>query len=188
MVSPSPAARRALDGDVDGDGEPDVIRVSDATLAVTLSRTGTQLTASVDSDLDMSEPAARAGSVDVDRDGRAEVFVRVGQGASTSTLRMFAYDGRTLRPVDSAGAPLLLVIGGSVTHGDGFSCTDTGRLVVRSAESDDGTAFTVSTTTYRVGGGSAVRLSRTTAQATGMDDPRVRAAYQVDCGSVGEGE
>jgi hypothetical protein len=165
-----------------------VIQVSEGTLTVTLSADGRRVTASVDKGLDSSEPAATAGSVDVDHDGHAEVFVRVGQGASTSTLRMFALTGSSLAPVDSAGAPLLLVIGGSVTHGDGFSCTPNGQLVVRSAQSDDGTAFTVTTTTFRLAGGAAVRLSRTTTKATGMDDPRVRPAYQVDCGSIGEGE
>ena len=162
--------------------------MTDTTLEVTLSADGHKVTTDVDKGLGTSEPAARAGSVDVDRDGHAEVFVRVGQGASTSTLRMFTLTGSALAPVDSEGAPLLLVLGGSVTHGDGFSCTEAGRLVVRSAESDDGTAFTITTTTYRLAGAAAVRLSRTTAKATGMDDPRVRAAYQVDCGSIGEGE
>jgi hypothetical protein len=194
-VAPSPSApasaaapARALDGDVDGDGKPDEMRVSDGTLTVTLSGTGRAVTTSVDSDLDTSEPAAMAGSVDVDRDGHAEVFVRVSQGASTSSLRMFAYNGTALRPIDTEGQPLLLVIGGSVTHGDGFACTDAGRLVVRSAESNDGTAFTVTTTTYRLSGGAAVRVSHASTKATGMEDPRVRAAYQVECGSVGEGE
>jgi hypothetical protein len=59
--------------------------------------------------------------------------------------------------------------------------------VVRSASSDDGAAFTVTTTTYRVDGHRLVQIRRTTAQAQGMDDPRVGEAYRVDCRSVGEG-
>lgn len=191
-TAPSPSktavAVRALDGDVDGDGKPDRIRVSGSTLTVTLTSNGKAISTSVDSDLETHEPAAAAGSVDVDRDGRAEVFVRVGQGASTTTLRPFGYDGRALAPVQTNGAPLLLVVGGSITHGDGFTCTDTGRLVVRSAESNDGSAFTVTTTTYRLSAGAAIRLARTVTHATGMDDPKVAAAYRVDCGSVGEGD
>jgi hypothetical protein len=187
-ATPSHAAGRALDGDVDGDGTPDRIDLSGTTLRVALSGSGRVLTAAVDQGLDGSEPAARAGSVDIDRDGHAEVFVRVGQGASTTTLRAFRYDGRALRPLDRTDGPLLLVIGGSVTHGDGFSCTDSGRLVVRSATSDDGKAFTVTTTTYRLAGVTAVQLSRTVVQDTGMSSPAVAAAYRVDCGSVGEGD
>jgi hypothetical protein len=186
--SPSAAGRRALDGDVDGDGQPDRIGVSGTTLTVTLSGGGRVLSTPVDSDLDSSEPAATAGSTDVDRDGRAEVFVRVAQGASTSTLRMFRYDGKAISPVDSEGGPLLLVVGGSVTHGDGFSCTDKGRLVVMSAESNDGTTFRVRRRTFRFSGGGLVLDLETRATATSMDDPRVRAAYEVDCGPVGEGD
>lgn len=190
--SPAPVAAatvvRAQDGDVDGDGKPDRIRVTDTILSVALTGSGRTTTTDVDKGLDGSEPAATAGSVDVDRDGRAEVFVRVGQGASTTTLRAFRYDGAALTPVDTADGPLLLVVGGSVTHGDGFSCTDAARLVVRSAESDDGSAFTVTTTTYRIAGALAVRTARSVVRANGMSNPAVAAAYRVDCGSVGEGE
>jgi len=164
------------------------MNVAESTLTVTLSGSGRVLHADVDAGLDGSEPAGAAGSRDVDRDGHAEIFVRVGQGASTVTLRAFRYDGTALRPIDRADGPLLLVIGGTVTHGDGFSCTDTGRLVVRSAESSDGRAFVVTTTTYRLSGSSAVRIARTTARATGADNPAVAAAYRVDCGPVGEGD
>ena len=179
---------RAVDGDVDGDGRPDRVAVTDTTLAVTLSGTGSTVTAPVDAGLGTSEPAALAGSTDVDRDGHAEVFVRVGQGASTTTLRAFRFDGTRLSPVDRPDGPLLLVIGGSATHGDGFSCTDAGRLVVRSAASDDGRAFVVTTTTFRLSGPTAVQLARTVVHATGMDAPAVAAAYRVDCGPVGEGD
>lgn len=187
-AAPRSSPVRAVDGDVDGDGQPDTIGVTGQTLTVTLSRGGRALTTSVDTDLDGTEPAATAGSTDVDRDGHAEVFVRVAQGASTETLRMFRYDGSALGPVDTADGPLLLVVGGSTTHGDGFTCSDAGRLVVRSAASDDGTAFTVTTTTYRFSGNQAVRTARTTTKANGMDDPAVAAAYRVDCGPVGEGD
>lgn len=184
----SRASERALDGDVDGDGEPDRIQVAGATLRVTLSGSGRLLTTSVDSDLDTSEPAGPAGSVDIDRDGRAEVFVRVGQGSSTTTLRPFRYDGKTLSPINTADAPLLLVVGGSTTHGNGFACTDSGQLRVASAESSDGSLYRVVATTYQLSGNTAVQVLQTRTAAKGMDDPRVAQAYRVDCGSVGEGE
>lgn len=178
---PAAAAEPAAQGDVDGDREPDEVTV-DARLAVRLSGSGRTVTSAYESDTS----AKPSGSEDVDRDGRAEVFLRTGQGASTTFLTPFRYDGRTLAPLTLDGEQARLGVGGSATHGDGFSCTDAGTLVVRSANSDDGRSFTVTTTTYRIDGHRLVQTRRTTAQAQGMDDPRVGEAYLVDCRSVGE--
>ncbi|MCW2678964.1 MAG: hypothetical protein JWM62_365 [Frankiales bacterium] len=186
---PSPATapskaplKTAAQGDVDGDGTPDEVSV-DENLAVALSGNGRTIASRFQTD---TAPQV-SGSEDVDRDGRAEVFLRTGQGSSTSFLTPFRYDGRTFAPLTLDGEQVKLGVGGSATHGDGFSCTDTGRLVVRSASSDDdGASFTVTTTTYRVDGHRLVQTKRSTAQAQGMDDPRVGEAYLVDCRSVGE--
>ena len=178
----APTLRTAAQGDVDGDGTADEITV-DEDLAVTLSGSGKTVASAFETD---TAPQT-AGSEDVDRDGRAEVFLRTGQGSSTTFLTPFRYDGRTFAPLTLDGEQAKLGVGGSATHGDGFSCTETGALVVRSASSDDGTSFTVTTTTYRVDGHRLVETGRTTAQAQGMDDPRVGNAYLVDCRSVGEG-
>ena len=184
VVSSGPARKKepASQGDVDGDGEVDEVTVGQD-LAVALSGSGRTITSAFETD---TSPAP-AGSEDVDRDGRAEVFLRTGQGSSTTFLTPFRYDGRALAPLTLDGEQARLGIGGSATHGDGFSCTDAGTLVVRSASSDDGTTFTVTSTTYRIDGHVLVRTGRTTAQAQGMDDPRVGQAYLVDCRSVGEG-
>ena len=188
VPQPSPQVLRpAAQGDVDGDGEPDEIRYEGRTVVVTLSGSGEQLRASTDSDVEGGQPST-AGVEDVDRDGRGEVFVSVGSGASTSFLLPLRYDGRTLAPLRvEPDAPFLLGVGGSATHGDGFSCTDAGRLVVRSAQSDDGSSYRVTEQTYRVDGHRLVAESTATATGEGMDDPRVAAAYVVDCRSVGEG-
>ena len=42
-------------------------------------------------------------------------------------------------------------------------------------------------TTYRIEGHALVQTDQSAGTATGMDDPRVAAAYVVDCRSVGEG-
>ncbi len=182
VPSPPPGpVEPAAQGDVDGDGTVDEVRVGEQ-LAVVLSGTGKTVRSAFDTD---TTPAA-SGSEDVDRDGRAEVFLRTGQGSSTTFLTPFRWDGRTLAPLTLDGEQAELGIGGSATHGEGFSCTEQGTLVVRSASSDDGTSFTVTTTTYRIGGHRLVQSKRTTAQAEGMDDPRVGEAYLVDCRSVGE--
>lgn len=175
----------AAQGDVDGDGEPDEITYEGSEAVVALSDGGV-LRAGVEADIAPEDPVT-AGVEDLDRDGRAEVFVKVGQGASTGFLLVLRHDGTRLAALQRDGAPLLLAYGGSATHGDGFSCTDAGTLLVRSASSDDGKAYGLQTVTYRVRGDAVVETGRTSATGTGMDDPAVAAAYVVDCRSVGEG-
>jgi len=183
----SPATRPvpAAQGDVDGDGEPDEITYEGDVAVVTLSGGGV-LRASTEADIAPEQPVT-AGVEDLDRDGRAEVFVQVGQGASTGFLLALRYDGVRLAALRVDGKPLLLAFGGSATHGDGFGCTGAGTLLVRSASSEDGTAYALTTTTYRVSGGALVETGRTTGTGTSVADPEVAAAYVVDCRSVGEG-
>ena len=116
------------------------------------------------------------------------MWLETARGATTSFVQVYRYDGTTLRELTYAGGHIRFGIGGSVTHGDGFACTEDGRLRVTTAESDDGATYLVRTREYRVSGGTLERVLETTGTATSMDDPRVRAAYQVDCGSVGESD
>lgn len=188
-ASPAPAAPMAVpaaQGDVDGDGEPDEIGYEGAEAVVVLSGSGRTVRASTEAAIDGDEPVT-SGVEDLDRDGRAEVFVQVGQGASTGFLLVLRYDGRVLAPLTVGGAPRLLAFGGSATHGDGFSCTDAGTLVVRTATSDDGEAYALETVTYRVRGDALVETGRVSGTAQRADAPEVGAAYVVDCRSVGEG-
>lgn len=158
----------------------------DATkVTVALTTGGTVSAPIVDSDV--PKPGV-SGLADLDRDGRNEVWLETARGASTSFVQAYRYDGTALRELTFDGGHIRFGIGGSATHGDGFACTDDGRLVVTTAESDDGTTFLIRTRTYRVSGSTLERLVETTATATSMEDPRVRAAYQVDCGSVGESD
>lgn len=184
-VTAPAATGPAAQGDVDGDGEPDEITYEGSEAVVALSDGGV-LRAGVEADIVLEDPVT-AGVEDLDRDGRAEVFVKVGQGASTGFLLVLRHDGTRLAALQRDGAPLLLAYGGSATHGDGFSCTDAGTLLVRSASSDDGEAYALQTVTYRVRGDAVVETGRTSATGTGMDDPAVARAYVVDCRSVGEG-
>lgn len=168
----------ARDGDVDGDGRVDQVTATQELLTVRLAN-GRTLTAEVVADV---EPPLQ-GVVDVDRDGRAEVFLETTRGASTVFYTPFRYDGNTLRALALAGEPVRLGVGGSATHGDGFACTG-GRLVVSSSTSDDGATFDVTTTTYAVRGHALTQLTRATAQGLAHSDRRVAASYQVSCGSV----
>jgi hypothetical protein len=182
--SSAAAATGATPGDVDGDGGADTVTVTATTLAVALSGGG-RATAPI---VDAQVPPRVSGLFDVDRDGHAEVFVETARGASTGFVQIYRYDGRSLRELTFDGAPIRFGIGGSVTHGDGFACTGSGQLVVRSAESDDGSTYRVRSRIFRISGASVQLQSDTTVTAPSMDDARVRQAYQVDCGAVGEGD
>lgn len=182
-ASPTPASRRipARDGDVDGDGTRDSVRASGTVLTVELSGTGKSVTAPIHSDSPGSP--AILGYADVDRDGRAEVFVETAEGASTQFVTPYRYDGTVLREVQLDGGPARLGIGGSVTHGDGFRCAG-GLLEVRGADSTDGTTYTVHKDTYRLRGAQLVLVTSSTVQAK-QGDAAVEGAYSVHCGSVG---
>ena len=183
-VSTSPsAAPVAAPGDVDGDGQADTVSVTATTLTVALSA-GHSVSAPIVAS-DVPKPVV-SGLADLDRDGRAEVWVETARGASTTFVQVYRYDGTKLSELTFAGGHIRFGIGGSVTHGDGFACTPEGHLVVSTAESDDGTSYRIRTRTFRVAGATLVLVTDRSATASSMDDPRVRAAYQVDCGSVGE--
>lgn len=186
-ASPTPTATRARaipakDRDVDGDGKADLIRATATTLSVVLSGSGRTVTAPVHADSPRS-PAV-LGTADVDRDGYAEVFLETAEGASTQFATPYRYDGTTLREVQLDDGPARLGIGGSVTHGEGFQCGTSGLLEVRSADSTDGTTYTVHVTTYRIRVATLVIASTRTVQAK-QGDPELDKSYSVDCGTVG---
>ena len=183
-ASPSATPGPAAPGDVDGDGQADTVTVTSTAVNVALSGGGSVAALLVDTDVPQ---VSVSGLHDVDGDGRAEVFVETARGASTSFVQLYRYDGKQLTEVTSEDGHVRLGIGGTVTHGEGFSCPGDGTLVVRRAETLNGTAYTIRVRTYRLTGHTLTLLGETTATATSMEDPRVGAAFQVDCGSVGEG-
>ena len=170
------------DGDVDGDGRRDVIQPGSTLLRVTLSSTGSVVTAPVHKE----DPGAPTllGTGDVDGDGRAEVFLQTAEGASTEFATPYRFDGTALRELQLDGGPARLGIGGSVTHGDGFRCTG-GLLEVRQAESTDGTTYTVRADRYAVQGAQLVLKGSSTTKGT-QGSAAVESAYNADCGTVGD--
>lgn len=175
----TPATRGpARDGDVDGDGREDRVTATQDLLTVVLT-SGRTVTAPLTAD---TEPPVQ-GVVDVDRDGRAEVFLETTRGASTVFYTPFRFDGTTLAALQINGEPALLGVGGTVTHGEGFACAK-GLLMVATSTSEDGERFDVTTTTYAVRGFALQQSGRAVARALAQGDPRVAASYQVDCGSV----
>jgi hypothetical protein len=183
-VSPTaPAARPAADGDVDGDGRRDALTTTATVLTVTLSGTGRKVTAPIQAD--DPRPAPLRGSHDVDRDGRAEVFVQTAQGASTSFVTPYRFDGTRLVALQLAGEPVRLGIGGSVNYGNGFACTPDGLIAVKESESTDGQTYTIRDKTYRVAG-ARLALVRSGTSTAKQGSAAMMASYTADCGSVGE--
>jgi hypothetical protein len=165
--SPTAAPTRgpAKDGDVDGDGRISVaapVTADDPSVVEVL------------------------GSYDVDRDGRAEIFLRTVQGASTAFATPYRFDGKGLYELTIDEEPARLGYGGSVTHGDGFSCGSGGRIVQRSATArDDGSTYDVTAVTYRLTRDALVETRRQTSVAT-QDSDELAAAYQLACGGVSD--
>ncbi|HVF05751.1 MAG TPA: hypothetical protein VNA20_12995 [Frankiaceae bacterium] len=190
-----PAAKPRVANDVDGDGRSDALRLVEGKdslrtgrweLRVTLSKGGT-VTGVVSADPQV-RPAVH-GVADADLDGDGEVFVRTGGGASTTTYTPYTLveDGMAeVRTND--GKALRLSVGGTVTHGDGFSCADVdpaaGReLVVLSVVSDQGTTFRGTRVTYRWRADRVDVLSKKT--FTGQQgDPAVEKSYELDCDGI----
>lgn len=184
-ATPAPTPTRvkpAREGDVDGDGRADAIRTTATVLSVTLSGSGRTVTAPIHAEA--PEKAPLMGTFDIDRDGYAEVFVGTAEGASARFTTPYRFDGTGLHELQLEGAPVRLGIGGSVTHGDGFRCTPGGLLEVRSAESTDGTTFTVDVSTYRLGVRELALLNSSTMKAK-QGDKAVAQSYTADCGAVG---
>lgn len=132
------------------------------------------------------------GTADADGDGRDETFVQLDHGASTSFLGIYAVDGRgRLVPVTEDGkGPLRFGLNGSVTHGDGGSCTrgpdGKPRLVIRSVErTNDGPyGWVEKTYTWE---GATVHLAGTQrgiVDAPGGEDPRLQPFYEFTCGPL----
>jgi hypothetical protein len=171
-------------GDVDGDGRTDVVTVTPTAVEVQLSAGGTVSAPVVTARL--AEPVL-SGVADVDGDHRYEVFVVTARGPAEAFVTMYRFDGKALHEVSPAGTRIRLGIGGTITAGDGFSCPGDGTLVVRRAETLNGTGYTLRTRIYALEGNALALRKETTVTAPSIDDERVSKAFEVDCGSVGEG-
>lgn len=195
-VPTRPVKVPATDGDVDGDGKRDQVTIATAPNAdgiwgvtIKLSALGTRR-GQVHAE---SERPRLVGVVDADGDGFGEVFLAIGQGASTAFWGVLRFVDGVVREVTLSGQPLQLAIGGSVNHGDGFACREEvkanrGReLVVYSGDTFDGVTWEGTVKTYTWSRGTVVGLrERTETFPVGAagDDPRLRPYYDADCGSL----
>jgi hypothetical protein len=196
-LATSPASgRKAADWDVDGDGRPDRARlvylggygpgnweiVVDMT---TLGRRSVRFTGGPVRPGNTAAPTI-AGSVDADRDGRAEIFVKVTSGASTQFWTIFKLVGPQIRQVTVKGQPVRLAVGGSLTHQGGFRCDgDAFVTATEGAELPGYTKWIYERDTYAWSGAELALVSRRTGQVTGVRPGSPPAAYSgVSCGGL----
>jgi len=168
-----------LDGDVDGDGEADLLRtflVGDAWhLQVEVAAGG-------GAELDLAAADAAGvglvGGADVDGDGRDEVWARVGSGASATILGLARYDTCALTRVTIAGSPAELPVGGSVGSAAGVECGSPGidaDLTVFSALHRGDSQYDVTATEYDLQGTELLPGSSSTATVDAADDAFARS-------------
>jgi hypothetical protein len=126
-----------------------------------------------------------AGSVDADRDGHAEIFVKVDSGASTQFWTIFKLVGRQIRQVTMQGQPVRLAVGGSVTHQDGFRCNGTQFVTVHEGVAGNYTTWSYERDTYTWEGSTLVFVSKQSGQVTSAQPGNPPAAYSgVSCGDL----
>lgn len=166
----------AADGDVDGDGKADRISIPAAGRLRIDYASGRVETVAFEAG---DQPARVLGSVDADHDGRAEVFVRSGSGASTEFATVFRSVADKLRVVTLDGEQTRLGYGGSVTHRDAWACRPpTEPIVTFTGTSADGERYTGPLRHYRFDGARLALIATESVTVTPADPP------PTGCGSI----
>ena len=194
-ISPT-RGREAADWDVDGDGHRDRARLvylggygpDNWELVVVMTTLGQQIVRFTGDPVlpgNIDAPTI-AGSVDADRDGHAEIFVKVDSGASTQFWTIFKLVGGRIRQVTSQGQPVRLAVGGSVTHQGGFRCDgDLFVTVSEGAELPRQTTWIYEREIYAWSGAELVLVSARTGRVTSAQPASPPAAYSgVSCGDL----
>ena len=192
-ISPAPGWQAV--GDVDGDGRRDRARLvylggygpDNWELVVDMTTLGQQTVRFTGSPVLPGNTAAAtiAGSVDADRDGHAEIFVKADSGASTQFWTIFKLAGRQLRQVTIHGQAVRLAVNGTVTHQDGFRCDGTQFVTVHEGVARNYTTWSYERDTYTWEGSTLVFVSKQTGQVTSAQPGSPPAAYSgVSCGDL----
>lgn len=183
-------------GDVDGDGRRDRARLvylggagpDNWQLVVDMTTLGQQAIRFTGDPVLPDNTAAPtiAGSTDADRDGRAEIFVKVTAGASTQFWTIFKLAGRQLGQVTVQGKPVRLAVDGSLIHQGGFRCDGARFVTVTEAtEPPRYTTWTYERDIYAWSGAELVPVATQTGQVTAAKPGSPPAAYSgVSCGDL----
>jgi hypothetical protein len=193
-ISPTPGWQAV--GDVDGDGRRDRARLvylggygpDNWQLVVDMTTLGQQSVRFTGDPVLPGNTAAPtvAGSVDADRDGHAEIFVKVDSGASTQFWTIFKLVGRQIRQVTSQGRPVRLAVNGTLTHQAGFRCDGADFVtVIEGAELPGYTTWSYERDTYTWEGSTLVLISKQAGQVTSAQPGSPPTAYSgVSCGHL----
>ena len=194
-VSPAPG-RQAADWDVDGDGRRDRARLvylggygpDNWELVVDMTTLGQQTVRFTGDPVlpgNIDAPTI-AGSVDAERDGHAEIFVKVSSGASTQFWTIFKLVGRQIRQVTVQGQPVRLAVNGTLTHQDGFRCDGAQFVTVSEGTELPGyVTWIYERDTYAWSGAELILVSKQTGQVTSARPGNPPAAYSgVSCGGL----
>jgi hypothetical protein len=168
-------------GDVDGDGQDDVLAsyvLGDAEAHVQVSLAAGGGDDAVVSTFSGTPAVSVLGGADVDGDGADEVWLRTGFGASASIVGLARVTGCQLAQVTWAGGdPVELAVGGGVGSASGVACDGRGDadLTAYSANSDDGTEYDITATDYALEGTTLVQTAVEAITASAGDSAFARA-------------
>jgi hypothetical protein len=183
-------------GDVDGDGHPDRARLvylggygpDNWELVVDMTSLGQQTVRFTGGPVlpgNLDAPTI-AGSTDAERNGHAQVFVKVTSGASTQFWTIFTLVGRQLRQVTLGGQPVRLAVNGTLTHQGGFRCDGARFVTVSEGVGLPGyITWSWARDTFAWSGAELVPVSKQTGQVTAARPGDPLAAYSgVSCGDL----
>jgi hypothetical protein len=180
----APQDEQQATGDVDGDGSPD---------SITTYRTGAadkpewhmlvEVTAGGGAETivqgDGQSPVNVIGGADLDGDGAAEIWAKVGAGASAEIVGLFRFAGCEVSAVQLNGGPASFPVGGSVGNTAGVDCAD-GKVIALAASSSDGETYETTKTSYGLADGT-LTLSGTETGTAKANDPGFAAFTSFRC-------
>jgi hypothetical protein len=172
----------AIPADVDGDGQDDQVGTFPVEGIGTRLRVDLAAGGSVVHTIpaQADHTATVQAAVDLGRDGSDELWVEVGQGASTDIFGLYDLDGCDLEAVQVDGTDAQFGIGGPVLLLQGLRCDDAGRIVHLGATSEDGESFATLDLIYELRDGELVRVDDETGALTAADD-ELQTYSTFDC-------
>lgn len=182
-------AESSATGDVDGDGTDDTLEVlHDGAgtwfLQVTLGSGGSTV---MELTTDGVGGAEMIGAADIDEDGKEELFVQTGAGASAAIIGIFTVQGGCdLEAVTFDGAPAAFPVGASIGATSGLQCSNAPEppgIFAFAGASSDGQTYDVTTAELQLSGTLLTQVGETTGTAN-YGDELYTAASTFHCDDV----